>query len=100
MSTILRVSAEVDGTERADTPEELENFFAHLTNCDPHTDMIFAEIALGDGRDTEVIGYSRGSWRTEGGGERWYSFFVRILPRWQPGTLCNERRWQQPHSTN
>jgi len=83
MSTILRLSAEVDGTERADTPEELETSFAHLTNCDPYTDMIFAEVDPGDGRDPEVIGYSRGGWRTEGSGERLYSFFVRILPRWR-----------------
>jgi ribosomal protein S18 acetylase RimI-like enzyme len=83
MSTILRVSAEVDGTERAETPEELQTLFAHLTNCDPYTDMIFAEVDPGDGREPEVIGYSRGGWRTEGSGERWYSFFVRILPRWR-----------------
>ena len=83
MANILRASAEVDGTERADTPEELETLFAHLTNCDPYTDMIFAEVDPGDVRDPEVIGYSRGAWRTEGSGERWYSLFVRILPRWR-----------------
>ncbi len=83
MATITRVSAEADGTERADTPEELEHFFAHLTNCDPYTDMIFAEVDPGDGRDPEVIGYSRGTWRTEGSGERRYIFLGRILPRWR-----------------
>jgi hypothetical protein len=49
MSTIIRVSAEADDTQRADTPEELETSFAHLTNCDPYTDMIFAEVDAGDG---------------------------------------------------
>jgi len=83
MSTIIRVSAEVDDTQRADTPEELEISFAHLTNCDPYTDMIFAEVDAGDGRKPEVIGYSRGTWRMEGSGERWYMFFGRILPRWR-----------------
>jgi mycothiol synthase len=83
MATITRVSAEVDDTERADTPEELEQFFAHLTNCDPYTDMIFAEVDPGDGRDVEVIGYSRGTWRMEGSGERRYMFFGRILPHWR-----------------
>ena len=81
MSTIIRVSAEVDDTERADTAEELETAFAHLTNCDPYTDMIFAEVDSGDGREPEVIGYSRGTWQTEGSGERRYMFFGRILPR-------------------
>jgi mycothiol synthase len=83
MATITRVSAEADDTERADTPEELEKWFAHLTNCDPYTDMIFAEVDAGDGRDPEVIGYSRGTWRMEGSGERRYMFFGRILPVWR-----------------
>src|SRR5688572_15059291 len=50
MATITRVSAEVDDTERADTPEELEKLYEHLTNCDPYTDMIFAEVDPGNGR--------------------------------------------------
>ena len=83
MSTIIRVSAEVDDTERADTPEELETSFAHLTNCDPFTDMIFAEVDSDDGREPEVIGYSRGTWQMEGSGERRYMFFGRILPSWR-----------------
>jgi len=83
MSTIIRVSAEVDDTERADTPEELETSFAHLTNCDPFTDMIFAEVDSDDGREPEVIGYSRGTWQMEGSGERRYMFFGRILPGWR-----------------
>ena len=83
MAAIIRASAEVDNTERADTPEELEKYFAHLTNCDPYTDMIFAEVDPGDGRDSEVIGYSRGTWRMEASGERRYMVFVRILPHWR-----------------
>ena len=54
MATITRASAEVDGTERADTPEELEKWFAHLTNCDPYTDMIFAEVDPGEAGELEV----------------------------------------------
>ena len=83
MAAIVRISAEADNTERADTPEELEKYFAHLTNCDPYTDMIFAEVDPGDGRDPEVIGYSRGTWRIEASGEYRYMFFVRILPDWR-----------------
>ena len=83
MASITRLSAHVDGTDHADTPEELETFFAHLTNCDPYTDMIFAEVDSGDGRDPEVIGYSRGTWQMEASGERRYIFFGRILPAWR-----------------
>jgi len=83
MASITRVSAEADDTERADTPEELANLYEHLTNSDPYTDMIFAEVDPGDGREPEVIGYSRGTWRMEGSGERRYMFFGRILPVWR-----------------
>ena len=83
MAAITRASAEVDDTERSDTPEELEKFFAHLTNCDPYKDLIFAEVDPGDGREPEVIGYSRGTWRVEGTGEYRYMFFGRIVPGWR-----------------
>ena len=83
MATITRISAEVDDTERADTPEELEKYYAHLTNCDLYTDMIFAEVDPGEAGEPEVIGYSRGAWRMEATGERRYMFFGRLLPRWR-----------------
>jgi mycothiol synthase len=86
MATITRVSAEVDDTERADTAEELAKMYEHLTNSDPYTDMIFAEVDPGAGRAPEVIGYSRGAWRIKGSGasgEYWYMFFGRLLPHWR-----------------
>jgi len=33
MTTITRVSAEADDTERADAPEELANLYEHLINA-------------------------------------------------------------------
>ncbi len=99
MATITRASAEVDDTERADTPEELANMYEHLTNSDPYTDMIFAEVDSGDGREPEVIGYSRGAWRIEGSGasgERRYMFFGRILPHWRrKGIGSAMLRWME-----
>ena len=83
MASITRISAEVDETERADTPEEIARYYEHLTNSDPYTDMIFAEVDPGDGHDPEVIGYSRGTWRIEGSGEYWYWLVGRLLPRWR-----------------
>jgi ribosomal protein S18 acetylase RimI-like enzyme len=83
MAAITRACAVVDGTERADTAEELASFFAHLTNCDPSTDMIFAQVDHGDGREPETISYSRGTWREEASGERRYMFFGRIIPAWR-----------------
>jgi hypothetical protein len=45
--------------------------------------MIFAEVDPGEGRDPEVIGYSRGTWRIEASGEYRYMFFLRLLPAWR-----------------
>jgi mycothiol synthase len=83
MAAIARSAAQVDGTERADTAEELAEYFAHLTNSDPLTDMIFAEIDPGGGRQPEAIGYSRGAWRKEASGEYRYMIFGRIVPGWR-----------------
>ena len=83
MAAIARASAVVDGTERADTAEQLATLHAHLPNFDLSTDMIFAEVDAGDGRGPEAIGYSRGTWREEGNGDRWYSFVCRITPTWR-----------------
>jgi GNAT superfamily N-acetyltransferase len=83
MASIIRACAVVDDTERADTAEELAHYFAHLTNCNPSTDMIVAEIDPGNGRKPEAIGYSRCTWREEGNGERRYMFFGRITPAWR-----------------
>jgi GNAT superfamily N-acetyltransferase len=83
MAAIGRAAAQVDGTERADTVEDLANVFAHLTNCDPYTDMIFAEADPGNGQLAEVIGFSRGTWRQEDGGPRVYFIMGRITPTWR-----------------
>ena len=61
MAAIARASAVVDGTERADTAEELATFHAHLINFDLSRDLIFAEVDAGEGREPETIGYSRGT---------------------------------------
>jgi len=83
MAAIIRASAAVDRTERADTAEELANSFAHLINCDPSTDMLFAEVRHAEAHEPEVIGYSQVAWREESTGERWYSFTSRIVPAWR-----------------
>ncbi len=68
---------EVDGLERAENLEDIINGYAHLHNCDPYKDMLFAEIG------GEVIAYCRVWWEVEGSG-RWVGFhFGNVLPSWR-----------------
>lgn len=78
MAAAIAASAEADQVERVTTAEDLANNYAHVQNCDPHTDMIFAEV---DGR---VIGYSRGWWSEEGTeGPLLYGFVGFLVPEWR-----------------
>src|SRR5574341_1462028 len=67
----------IDRLEWAMSAEDLARFYAHLTNCDPSRDMLFAEI--GD----RVIGYSRVWWMREDGGNRLHAHFGHVLPEWR-----------------
>jgi len=77
MLVVLHGCAQADGIERAEQMEDVKNNYAHLHNCDPYTDMLFAEIG------GKVIGYSRVWWSVEGSG-RWIGFqFGYVLPAWR-----------------
>ncbi|HNK63301.1 MAG TPA: GNAT family N-acetyltransferase [Anaerolineales bacterium] len=78
MLKAIAASADADKIERADTIENLANGYAHLTNCDPYHDMIFAEV------NDEVIGYSRGWWYQEqNDGPYLYGFVGFLVPAWR-----------------
>jgi len=77
MAAVLEGSKDADKVERVDTAEDIARTYAHLTHCDPHTDMLFAEL---DGR---VIGYNRVTWRQEYDGKRVYVHFGFLLPEWR-----------------
>lgn len=77
MAAAIEASAEADKVERVTTVEDIANNYAHLTNSDPHQDMIFAEI------NGEVIGYSRGWWQDEENGPRLYGFVGFLVPAWR-----------------
>jgi GNAT superfamily N-acetyltransferase len=77
MVAVVEASAQVDKIERADTVETTAEAYAHLVNCDPYQDMIFAEV---DGR---VIGYSRGFWWQETGGPFIYALVGFLVPAWR-----------------
>jgi mycothiol synthase len=84
MLAVLYGCAQADGIERAEQMEDVKNQYAHLHNCDPYTDMLFAEIA------GKVIGYSRVWWSVEGSG-RWIGFqFGYVLPAWRGKGIGSE----------
>ena len=64
MVAILDACNAADGLDFINTVDEVAWVFAHLTNCDPVRDMIFAEV------DGETVAFSRVWWTEEGGGER------------------------------
>jgi mycothiol synthase len=77
MVAVIAASAEADKIERVDTVEDVANGYAHLVNCDPYQDMLFAEV------NNEVIGYSRGFWRQEENGPRIYGSVGFLAPAWR-----------------
>jgi GNAT superfamily N-acetyltransferase len=77
MAAAIQASADADKIERADSAEDIERAYAHLSNCDPTQDMIFAEV------DGQVIGYSRGFWWEETNGPRLYGFVGFLVPAWR-----------------
>lgn len=77
MLNVIEASAEADKIERADTLEDIVKNYAHLTNCDPYQDMIFAEV------EGEVVGYSRGWWTDETNGPMIYAHVGFLAPIWR-----------------
>jgi mycothiol synthase len=70
-------SKEADGIERSDTLEDIARNYAHLVNCDPYQDMLFAEV------DGQVVGYTRVWWNQNLEGE-WFGFHLAfLLPAWR-----------------
>ena len=59
MITIVNAAGEADKDDRSETLEDIKNQYAHLNNCDPDNDMIFAEI------NGETVAYSRVEWWQE-----------------------------------
>jgi mycothiol synthase len=63
MLDIIHSAKVTDGVQRSDTLEQLKNNYAHLHNCDPYQDMLFAEV------DGKAVGYCRSWWYISADGE-------------------------------
>jgi mycothiol synthase len=74
---VINGSKAADGTERADTLEEIAHGYSHLVNCDPYQDMLFVEV------DGKVVGYTRVFWNRNLTKE-WIGFHLAfLLPEWR-----------------
>lgn len=67
----------VDGYEWPTSVEELARSFAHMEHCDPHRDMIFAEV------HGETIGYGRGRWHRQPDGAFLHDLTGHVAPAWR-----------------
>ncbi len=78
MVKAIEASYDTDKVDQVFTVEDMTNSYAHLSNCDPYTDMIIAEM------NGEVIGYSRGAWIIEeDSGNYLYYFGGFLVPEWR-----------------
>lgn len=78
MLAVIDGSKHVDQVERTDTLEDISRNYSHLTNCDPFTDMLFAEV------NGEVVGYNRVWWeRLNDGVTIQYTSIGFLMPKWR-----------------
>ena len=78
MLAVIEASKHVDQIERTDSLEDVRRNYSHLNNCDPYTDMLFAEI------HGEVIGYQRVWWdKVNDGVTLSYSGVGFLMPEWR-----------------
>lgn len=70
-------SRSADGLDYVASPDEVANFYEHLTDFDPLRDMLIAE---GDG---EVVGFARGDWDLEASGTYRYNLNLPLAPAWR-----------------
>lgn len=77
MAALVTAVAEADGVDHVPTVEEIAHSYAHLSNCDPYQDMIFAEVGA------KVIAYNRVKWDQEAEGTYVYTHFGHLHPAWR-----------------
>lgn len=77
MVAVIQGSKEADQVERTTTIEDITRDYAHLVNCDPYRDMLFAEVG------GKVIGYGRVYWYALSDGTYSYRHFASLLPAWR-----------------
>jgi mycothiol synthase len=74
---VTHAARRVDGDPDVATIERLRNEYAHLTNSDPATDLLVAEV------DGTIVAYARVEWEDQNDGDRTYIAFGYVHPAWR-----------------
>lgn len=77
MAALIAACKAADSVERSTSVEDIARTYRHLENCDPQTDMLFAEV------DGQVIAYGRLWWADEADGTLLYLPFGFLHPDWR-----------------
>ncbi len=77
MAALINACKVADGVERVGDVEEIARTYRHLENCDPQTDMLFAEV------NGQVIAYGRFWWDELAEGIRLFHPFGFLHPDWR-----------------
>jgi mycothiol synthase len=92
MVEVANAVRRADGNPDVATVERMRNDYAHLTNSDPATDAVLAEV------DGALVAYARVEWMDQNDGDRAYTGYGFIHPDWRRRGLGramlhhNERR--------
>lgn len=83
MNAIANAVRAAEGADWATGDEEFQNFYEHLSNCDPTRDVFIAE------RDGRMVGYARAAWAEDAEGLRAYEPVVFVDPSLElPGLMA------------
>jgi ribosomal protein S18 acetylase RimI-like enzyme len=83
MADLIAACKVKDGVERSTDVEDVARTYRHLVNCDPQTDMLFAEV------NGKVIAYGRIWWENLLEGIRLYHPFGFLHPDWRSKGIGN-----------
>jgi ribosomal protein S18 acetylase RimI-like enzyme len=92
MNSIANAVRAAEGSDWATGDEEFQNFYEHLSNCDPDRDVFIAE------RDGRMVGYARATWAEEADGQRVYEPVVFVDPSQEiPGLVAALHQAMEEH---
>ena len=77
MAAIVNDTNKADQIDHTESVEDIAATYRNLVNCDPHKDMVFAEI------QGEMIGFGRAWWILKLDGIRTYCHFALMIPEWR-----------------
>ncbi len=77
IAAVLTASDRADQIERTVTADDIARAYQRLTNCDPYSDIIIAQVA------SEMVGYARAWWQDQPPTERLYKHNGFLVPEWR-----------------